>query len=483
MAKITIIGLGPGDCNLITMGDFYEIKKAKKIYLRTKIHPSVKKLDEENIKYETFDDYYNLFDDFDTLYLEIAKKVILSAKEYGEILYLVPGSPSVAEKTVQLIRNLAKKEDIELIIKPGMSFVEVIYEKLEIDPIDGISIIDAKDAKEKINLDTHLSYIITQVYDKFVASDLKITLMEILPEDYEIIFLRNLSLQDEEIKRIPLYELDHQEKIDHLTSIFLPKYNKKRFQFDTSSLEEIIKILRMPNGCPWDILQTHKSIRKNLIEETYEVLEAIDLENKYLLCEELGDLLMQIVFHARIAEENGLFNMQEVVDNVVEKLIRRHPHVFGNETIDNADDVLENWEKIKKMEKVDRHSILDGVPKDLPALMYAQKIQQKAAKVNFDFGDIYPIIAKIFEEIEEVKIAIKNNDKENLCEEIGDLLFSVVNLARFLKIDAEISLRAANRKFSQRFRKIEEKINEENKDFTHFSIDDLNKMWENIKKP
>ncbi len=228
-------------------------------------------------------------------------------------------------------------------------------------------------------------------------------------------------------------------------------------------------------------MQTHKSLRRNLIEEVYEVIEAIDLEDKDLLCEELGDLLMQVVFHARMAEEAGLFSMQDVIDGITEKLIRRHPHVFGDINVKDADEVLTNWEAIKRAEKKDRKSVLDGVPKDFPALMAAYKLQHKAAKVGFDWPDVDPVWDKLREEVEELEEATVDAAPERIEEELGDVLFTIVNLARFLKIDPEIALTAANRKFKRRFSYIENKVKEKQQKWEQLSLLDLDDLWQEAK--
>ena len=435
MGQITIVGLGPGDFGLITLNTWDKIINADKLILRTAIHPTVADLDKRNVKYTSCDEFYEQGTCFDEVYNNIAKKLITEAKAGHNVVYAVPGSPFVAERTVVIIREQAKKAGVELNIMPGMSFMEVMYQRLNIDPIDGLTVLDACDLGDLPD-EMPSSLVITQVYNQHVASDTKLTLMEKYPEDFPITFIRNLSLPDEEIREIPLYELDRQPNIDHLTSLYIGKMPKHEQTFNLEPLEEVVETLRSPGGCPWDIVQTHKSLRRNLIEEVYEVIEAIDLEDEKLLCEELGDLLMQVVFHARMAEEAKLFSMQDVIDGITEKLIRRHPHVFGDVNVKDAGEVLINWEAIKQAEKKDRKSILDGVPKDLPSLMAADKLQQKAAKVGFDWPDIDPVWDKLEEELRELEDAIVDEQPEKIEEELGDVIFTIVNIARFLKVDA-----------------------------------------------
>jgi tetrapyrrole methylase family protein/MazG family protein len=244
-----------------------------------------------------------------------------------------------------------------------------------------------------------------------------------------------------------------------------------------------MRTLRSPNGCVWDIEQTHKSLRRYIIEEVYEVIEAIELEDKNLLCEELGDLLLQIVFHARMAEEAGDFSMQDVIDGITEKMIRRHPHVFGDISVKDSGEVLLNWEAIKREEKkAERKSLLDGVPNGLPALLRADKLQGKAAKAGFDWDDIAPVWDKLDEEIAELKEAAATGDKSAIEGELGDVLFSVVNLARFLKIDGELALNLTNRKFKERFSYVEKKVQESGRPWQSYTLDELDNYWNEAKR-
>lgn len=248
-------------------------------------------------------------------------------------------------------------------------------------------------------------------------------------------------------------------------------------------LVEIIKLLRAPGGCPWDAEQTHESIKKNLIEETYEVIEAINKANNEMLCEELGDLLMQVVFHAQMATENQGFNVDDVADGVCKKLIERHPHIFDTTNVNGVSEVLNNWEAIKR--KTKGHSTIGqailSVPKELPALMRSSKVQKKAADCGFDWPDISGAIQKLDEEIAELKNAVTIKDLENAREELGDVLFSVVNISRFLKIDPEEALTEAADKFIKRFIIVEELALKEGIDINTAGLENLNLLWDVAK--
>lgn len=256
---------------------------------------------------------------------------------------------------------------------------------------------------------------------------------------------------------------------------------KSKYNFD--DFVTIMKILRSPQGCPWDRVQTHQSIRQNFIEETYEAIEAIDTDDTELLKEELGDVMMQVVFHAIMEEEKGSFDLSDVCDTVCKKLIVRHPHVFADTIADTPDEVLKNWDQIKMQTKSQKSQseVLGSVSKALPALMYSQKIQHKAAKVGFDFEKTEDALSKVNEELSELTEAIKNDDKENMSEELGDLLFSVVNVARFIKVDSEKALYDATLKFTNRFSKVEALCKERSIDMAEAPISVLDSLWEEVK--
>ena len=258
----------------------------------------------------------------------------------------------------------------------------------------------------------------------------------------------------------------------------------KKESFDFNDLIEIMKYLRAPDGCPWDRVQTHESIRSNFIEETYEVIEAIDNHDNDLMKEELGDVLLQVVFHSEMAAEDGAFDINDVVNDICKKLVVRHPHVFGDVKADNAAEALKSWDDVKMQTKSHRKQseAMDSVSKALPSLMRAAKIQQKAAKVGFDWENVDGPLDKIIEETNELKEAVANNNSEAQAEELGDLLFSVVNVSRFLKVDSEKALYDACDKFTERFRNMEKLAAEREIDIKSSSIQQLDSLWNEVKK-
>lgn len=258
---------------------------------------------------------------------------------------------------------------------------------------------------------------------------------------------------------------------------------KEKENYNFEDLVEIVKVLRSPGGCPWDREQTHKSIRSNFIEETYEAIEAIDTDDLNLLKEELGDVLLQVALHSEMESEKGTFNINDVCDGICKKLIIRHPHVFGNVEADNTETVLKNWDAIKmqtKSQKTQTQAI-QSVSRALPSLMRSAKIQQKASKVGFDWENVDGALDKLFEECNELRDAIKNNDAENQREELGDVLFSVVNVSRFLGIDSEHALYDACDKFTDRFSSVEKLANERGIEMKTASLSLLDSLWDEVK--
>ena len=259
--------------------------------------------------------------------------------------------------------------------------------------------------------------------------------------------------------------------------IFKEKYN-------VYDLVDILRCLRSEGGCPWDIEQTHESIKKNLIEETYETIEAINKNDPDMLREELGDVLMQVIFHTQIENEKGVFNIDDVADENCKKLIERHPHVFGEIKADTVDDVLTNWDAIKRKTKGQKTTsdAMDSVPRELPALMRADKIQSKASKAGFDWKEIDGAFEKLSEETNELKQAIDSKNQSDISDELGDVLFSVVNISRFIDVDSEQALTDATDKFIKRFKFVEKTARERNIDMKNSSLEELDALWDEAKK-
>lgn len=478
---LKIMGLGPGAYEALTIGALKELKNNKNIYFRTEKHPTVDFLKEEGVKFESYDHAYEKYDSFDDVYKYIAEDLITKVKDDEDLIYAVPGHPLVAERSVMNLIDLCKENNIQYEVLPAVSFVDAMMEALQVDPIEGVKIIDAFDMKNQI-LDKRVGTIITQVYNNFIASEVKLRLLEGYEDNTEIIFVRAAGVKGlESIRKIPLYELDWQEDIDYLTSIYIPKDldNKKDFQ----DLLDIIETLRNPGGCPWDREQTHESLKSALIEECYEVIDAIENEDEDALIEELGDILLQVVFHASIGKEDGYFDIMDVIGAISDKMINRHPHVFGNGEADNSEQVVANWDEIKKEEKgiETLTEEMKNIAKSLPATTRAYKVQKKAKKVGFDWDDINCAMDKVKEELNEIKDVYNCEDKSIIEGEVGDLLFACINVARFLEVDGELALDKTIKKFINRFSYIESEAIKNNKSLKDMTLEEMDKLWEEAK--
>ena len=478
---IEVLGLGAGDLEQLPFGVYKKLMNADHVYLRTKEHPVIAELVQEGMGFTSFDSIYEKHDQFEEVYQEIVQNLLEKAKA-EQVIYAVPGHPLVAERTVQLLLEYGPKEDVDIIIGGGQSFIDAIFQSLKIDPVDGFQLLDGTLLKSsQLQIDQHI--FISQVYDQFVASNIKLTLMERLPDDYQVVIVRAAGSRDENIERVPLYELDRKVTIDNLTSVYVPPVQDEQIMLKNfSKLREIIAVLRGPNGCPWDKEQTHESLKKYLIEETYEVIEAIDSGDIDHLIEELGDVLLQVMLHAQIGEDEGYFAIEDVIEVLSAKMIRRHPHVFGDKKAEDSKEVLRNWQEIKKQEKGETESsMLEGISKSLPNLLRAYEIQKKAAKVGFDWQEITPALEKVKEELEEFENEINQESFVEAKKEFGDILFAFVNVARFLDIHPEEALFETNQKFIRRFQFIEERVKSSGKSIEEHSLEELDQFWDEAK--
>ncbi|UYO63391.1 nucleoside triphosphate pyrophosphohydrolase [Acetobacterium wieringae] len=488
MHHIDIVGLGPGSPGQITLETLTLLKDASPNFFRTAIHPVMDFIRQEAITYQSFDCYYEQENSFEAVYDQIVATLIETAKTNEKLVYAVPGNPLFGEKTVEKLIVAAKAAGISYRIYPGVSFVDVTLNSLEADPINGLKIIDAFDLF-KNPPDPRIGTLVTQVYDRHMASELKLQLMEIYDPEKRVVLLINSGIPGaEKSMEVYLYELDRIDDINHLTSLFIPAEIDVYQGFQGTV--ELMKALRAKEGCSWDRSQTHESLRSYLLEESYEVLEAIDNQDWDNLAEELGDVLFQIVFHAEIASEAGRFNINQVIAGINEKMIRRHPHVFIDKASFDPDQVETNWDAIKRLEKGESiaaqenpglASEMKKIPKALPALMEAYKVQKKAAKVGFDWPEPTAALEKIDEETLELRAAMAENDPQKVAEELGDLLFSVVNVSRLLKLQPELVLRKATEKFIARFGKMEEVASQENKSLNDYTFEELDEAWNRSK--
>jgi tetrapyrrole methylase family protein / MazG family protein len=480
MSGITLLGLGPGDPGQLTRETWDVLASAQEIYLRTRHHPVITALP-STLEVHTFDDLYDEGSSFDEVYAAISQKVLELGRREAGVIYAVPGHPFVAEATCSEIARLAGEAQLPLRIVEAISFLEPTFSALGLDPFPRLTIFDAMTlGQSHIPLfapDTPV--LIAQIYSRLIASELKSTLTEIYPDNHPVRLIHGAGTNAQIVEDLALYEIDRSAHIGLLTSLYLTPLDKGS---SFESFQEIVAHLRAPDGCPWDKEQTHQSLRKHLLEESYEVIAAIESNDLPALREELGDLLLQIMLNSQIASEEGEFTANDVVKGIYDKIIRRHPHVFGDLKIGGVDGVLKNWEKLKEKEREGSQAgpqgLLEGVPVALPALSQALEYQDRAARVGFDWPQLEGVLDKIKEEILEVQKAVT---PAQLSEELGDLLFALVNFARWKEVEPEFALRGANSKFKRRFVFIEQGAKKQHKNLSELSLDEMESLWQESK--
>lgn len=478
---ITIIGLGPGDPALLTRQVWERLQNTPEIYLRTRKIPVVAGFPRELVVY-SFDDLYQGEEDFKQANEQIVGRVLELGKRPQGVTYGVPGHPYVAETTTPEIVKRAHQMGIPVQVMGGMSFLESTFSALEMDPFSNLLAVDALElgGKHHPSFPPSLPVLISQISSREIAVEVKRVLKTVYPDHHPVRFVHSAGTSQQVVEDLKLDEIDRSQNIGQLSSIYLPPLSK-----DTAfeDFQDVVARLRAPDGCPWDREQTHDSLRPYLLEETYEALDALDAKDSVHMAEEFGDLLLQIVLHAQVASEAGEFTMEDIVQGINQKIVRRHPHVFGDVQLNGVRGVLVNWEKLKAEERKsngeEKKGLLDGVSKVLPALSQAQQYQYRAARVGFDWKDIEGVKQKIQEEIEEVRAA---ETPEELEKELGDLLFALVNLVRWNKVDAESALRGSSQRFRARFSYMERRSKELGQDLSHMNMEELDMLWEEAKK-
>jgi tetrapyrrole methylase family protein/MazG family protein len=481
-ARVVIVGLGPGPRNTVTQATLEAIERIDVQFVRTKRHPTADLMPRAT----SFDSLYDTLPTFEDVYREITEAVVAAALQHGEVLYAVPGSPLILESSVAQLRADSR---IEVHVLPALSFLDLAWEALGIDPVNaGVRLIDGhRFALEASGERGPL--LVAQVHADWVLSDVKLS-HESANGNEPVVLLHHLGLPDQRVEHTTWQELDRVLPADHLTTLYIPQMAEP-VAGELARLHQLARTLR--EQCPWDREQTHDSLIKHLIEETYEVVDAIealdadDPATDEAFIEELGDLLYQVEFHATIAEQQGRFSMADVARSIHDKLVRRHPHVFGDVVANSANDVVQTWDEVKREEKksVDgaASSTFTGVAKSGPSLQYATKIQKRAADVGFDWPNADGAFEKIIEESAEIRQAVAlNSDPESVRMELGDLLFSVVNLSRHLGHDAEQALRGASDKFRHRFEQVEQLALSRDIDLASAPLEQLDALWDEVKK-
>lgn len=483
MPEITIVGLGPGDVKDLTLEAWKVLEGADEVWLRTLHHPVVKDLPQGQVLH-SFDEIYERAERFVDVYREIATRVLELGRRDEGVIYAVPGHPLVGESTVTRLLAAAGEGDVPVRIVNGLSFIEPALTALGLDALDGLQILDALDfrALDHPPLNPDLPALIAQVYSRAVASELKLVLMNQYGDEHPTALIDGAGTAAESVRHLPLYEIDRYP-VTVLSSLYVaPLPGVTSFE----GFQQTIAKLRSPEGCPWDREQTHESLRTNLLEECYEVLDAIDTGSPEDLQEELGDLLLQIVLHAQIAVEEGDFYMTDVISEIDTKLKRRHPHVWGGLDVAGVGEVITNWEAIKRQERdasgSSERSLLAGIPQALPSLAQAAAYADRAGRVGFER------IAEdgIWVELPETVSALLGDLLEALTTDaetstagrrLGDVLLTMSDWARRHNIDPESALREANRRFAARFYVLERAAHAGETSVETLSNQEIRRLW------
>ena len=542
MPMIIAAGLGPGAWEQVTLEVQRLLDKATVVYLRTRTHPTADHLP-AHLEVRTFDYLYEQESRFEEIYRRIAESLIEVATGQDEpVIYCVPGHPSIGEASVRHLRSMAAEYNVQLKIAAGLSFLEPVCDALALDPLqNGLQIVDGTElaaygttaadrqpaqaetggpdkAPEPFlfspyplplepssfpalaGLSPMYPVLLTQVYNDRIASACKLALMERYPDEHTVTIVLNAGVPEQERTiRTTLAEMDHAHGINHLACVYLAPVEPLALTRDFDALVYVMGRLRGPGGCPWDREQTHDSIKHHLIEEAYEAVDAMDSGDPELLAEELGDLLLQVVFHSQLALSADEFTLSDVVGHIVTKLIRRHPHVFGDVEVTGAANVLRNWEIIKAGERVDKAKagrkfeaaqaaeqglegtgLLLSVPRAMPALERAQQLQVRSARVGFDWREIKGVFDKVREEVDELEA---EGSTEKRREELGDVLFTLVCLSEWMGINAEEAMRRANDKYLGRFSAMEKALAADGKKMREMTVEEMDQYWNRIKGP
>ena len=486
LLKLVVVGLGPGGLDRVPPSTMAILSDPRRrVIVRTMDHPAARELAARR-RVADCDDLYRTGKDFESVYKAIASRVLAAARSQP-VVYVTPGSPLVGERAVGMIRTLARRDGIEMRIHPAESFVDAALAELGIDPLDrGLTVLNAHRLPFPLLL--RGPTLVGALDTPAGLADFCAVLTRLFPGDPEVAVLVDLGGPESKVMRSEAGKVDPM-LAGPRTSLYIDA--------PPAGLVGAVEVMeRLRSECPWDRRQTHHSLVKNLVEETYELVEALaalppdtgaqdaptpDHQPDWVAFadveEELGDVLLQVLFHATIAREAGIFDLENVAEGLRGKLVRRHPHVFGDVTADTAEQVKVNWEQIKQQEKPSSEgaSLLDGVPLSMPALSRAAKIQRRAAQVGFDWLTAPPVVDKIAEELEELRESL--SDRESAQAELGDLLFASVNLARHLALDPETALRRAIAKFCGRFQRMEAEG-----PLSGLTVDELEERWEQAKR-
>jgi tetrapyrrole methylase family protein/MazG family protein len=454
----------------LTRAAWEAVLHAGTLYLQTAEHPSARPVTEAGLAFTSMDDLYESAEDFDALNAAIAARLVSG----GDCVYAVMGDGCFAQ--LPAIEAAAKRKGFRVDVLPGVS-----YAKAAFPAVQDAQIYTARTLPERVDPSEPL--LVQELDSPIIAGEVKLALSEIYPDDWPVTLATLQPDGHYAFRTFPLSELDRRRTLFAGSVLYVKQTTfEQRTRYGYYDLVTVMQRLRAPGGCPWDREQTHESLKGDLIEECYELNDAIDEQDDAHIVEELGDVLMDVVFHATIANEQGRFNENDVADGIVKKMIYRHPHVFGTEKAESSADVLKRWDELKQKEKNQKtqKEVLCAVPKRFPALMRAGKVQKRARKVGFDWNDAEEALPKVYEELDELKAAM--NGDGCVSEEAGDLLFTLVNVVRLLGLDGEQLLHDATDKFIERFGVMETLAAADGKALKDLPLTEQDKYWEKAKK-
>ena len=472
MNRVTVIPIGTGDERLLTLEAAEALKTAKQLVLRTEKHPVALFLQREGIAYTSLDALYDACEDFE-IFKQAAAVHLMEMSMKDEVCYAV--ADSAMDTSVMALARLKPKE-LSMIVLPGVSHADRCLAMLGLQSPSVRLFAASEFSAARISPGEAL--FLCEIHSRECAGNCKIRLLELLPADLKVTFFWGNEQGEISEVLIDLCELDRQKQYDHMAACYVPAVSMaERTRFDMDDLVEIMKQLRGGNGCPWDREQTHETLLTNLLEECYEFIGAVREDDPDHMYDELGDVLLQVVFHAEMARQRGDFDILDVTTAISQKMRERHTHIFGTEKADTAEQVLDNWESIKRSQRgiTSTAEAMKDISTGLSALMRAWKVQHKAAKVGFDFPSAQEALLKIYEEADEVRENLERGvDPE---KELGDVLFSVVNVCRLCGKNPDIALFSATNQFISRFEKMENSIKSKGKCVKDLTLSEMDVYW------
>ena len=453
----------------LTLSAWKAIEGASRLFLQTAEHPSARPVLEAGLSFVSMDDLYAASADYDELNETIADRLTSG----DSAVYAVMGGGCFSQ--LASIQRACERKGFGLVQLPGVAYYQAAFPEAQAGQA-----YTANDLPQTVDTDRPLY--VSELDNPLSAGEVKLKLQRFYPDEYPVVLAVQQPSGDYDRRTVPLYALDREKGFFASTVLYVsPLAFEQKRSYGYEDLLTVLRRLRAPDGCPWDREQTHESLKKDLREECYELMDAIDEGSDEHMVEECGDLLMNVLFHPIIAEEQGRFDERDVTTEIVSKLIYRHPHVFGTVHVSSSAEVLKNWDALKRKEKGQETvaAALRSVPRSFPALLRCQKVQKKARKVGFDFDTAADAFYKIGEETEEVRSAMASG--RDLEKEMGDLLFAVMNVCRLLGFDGEETLHAATDKFINRFERMEKSIENDGKKLTEMTLAEMDRYWESAK--